>query len=92
LGVRTEDEILYEQQFASIPNMAFVPTVSQPTSDWTGFRGRVTDYLKSVGSDFPWLETEFYLCGNGGMITEVKALLSEKGVSKTSVHQEIYYK
>ncbi len=92
LGVRTEDEILYEQQFASIPNMAFIPTVSQPTSDWNGFRGRVTDYLKSIGSDFPWLETEFYLCGNGGMITEVKALLSERGVSKTSVHQEIYYK
>ncbi len=92
LGVRTEDEILYSDTFGAIPNMKFVAAVSQAGSGWNGFRGRVTDYLRTVGSDFSWLETEFYLCGHGGMINEVKALLLEKGVSKESVHQEIYYK
>jgi sulfite reductase alpha subunit-like flavoprotein len=92
LGVRSEDEVLYSDVFGAIPNMEFVAAVSQPSPEWNGFRGRVTDYLRNVGSDFPWLETEFYLCGHGGMITEVKSLLAAKGVSKESVHQEIYYK
>ncbi len=92
LGVRTEDEILYADTFGAMPRMKFVAAVSQAGPNWNGFRGRVTDYLKGVGSDFPWLETEYYLCGHGGMINEVKALLLEKGVGKESVHQEIYYK
>lgn len=90
LGVRTEDELLYEKDFEGRP-VRWVPTVSQPTGNWKGFRGRVTDYLRALAADFPWLETEFYLCGNGAMINEVKALLADKGVQKDSIHQEKYY-
>ena len=93
LGVRTEDELIYQDTFEQIPGMKFTPTVSQPKGQWSGFHGRVTDYLRSLKEgEFPWSETEFYLCGNGGMITEVKSILIEKGVSTESIHQEIYYK
>lgn len=92
LGVRTEDEILYADTFTKIPGLKFVTAVSQASKAWTGFRGRVTDYLRRQESDFPWLETEYYLCGHGGMIQEVKAMLLEKGLPKESIHQEIYYK
>ncbi len=92
LGVRTEDEILYAETFGSIPNMEFIPAVSRATENWKGFRGRVTDYLRGLDGSFPWLETEFYLCGHGGMINEIKTLLLERGVQKHSIHQEIYYK
>jgi ferredoxin-NADP reductase len=92
LGVRTEDELLYEETFGNIPNLKFVQAVSQPTEKWKGYSGRVTQYLSDLGDDFPWLETEFYLCGNGSMINEVKALLNSKSVAKDSVHQEIYYR
>ena len=59
LGVRSEDEVLYQDQFSAIQNMKFIPTVSQPSSTWKGFKGRVTDYFKVAGADFPFLETEF---------------------------------
>jgi ferredoxin-NADP reductase len=92
LGVRTEDELLYADLFNHVPGMKFIPALSQPNSEWNGFKGRVTHYLQTLGNEFPWLNTEFYLCGHGGMINEVKALLTEKGVTKDSIHQEIYYK
>ena len=98
LGVRTEDELLYHADLAGIPGVTLVETVTQPTEKWTGLRGRVTDYMRARsardahGADFPWLETEFYLCGNGAMISEMKRLLSEKQVPKDAIHQETYYK
>jgi ferredoxin-NADP reductase len=91
LGVRTESELIYVDEFKNMPNMKFVPAVSQPEGAWDGFKGRVTDYLRGLGSDFPWLETEFYLCGSGPMITEMKTLLGEKGVQKEHIHVEKYY-
>ncbi len=91
-GVRTQDEILYENELSNLSELKWVPALSQPVGNWSGFKGRVTDYLKSVESTFPWLETDYYLCGNGAMITEVKAMLLSKGVLKESVHQEVYYK
>lgn len=90
LGVRTEDEILYERDFEDMP-VKWVKTVSQPQGEWKGFKGRVTDYIRTLGADFPWKETDYYLCGNGAMITEVKAILAEKGVEKDSIFQEKYY-
>ncbi len=92
LGVRTENELLYRDTFGNSPHIEFVEAVSQASNQWMGFRGRVTDYIRNMTTDFPWLETEYYLCGHGGMIQEVKAFLLEKGVAKDSVHQEIYYK
>jgi ferredoxin-NADP reductase len=93
LGVRDEAEVLYDQEFGKTPGLEWVPAVSRPsTGAWSGFQGRVTDYLRSRGDGFPWLETEYYLCGGGAMIDEVKALLAERGVEKAAIHQEIYYK
>lgn len=91
LGVRSEDEILYAEELAKLPGLKWVPTVTQPSATWTGFKGRVTDYLRSLPADFPWHETDFYLCGNGAMITEVKAILTEKSVTKEAIHTEKYY-
>lgn len=91
LGVRTEDELLYIPDFENRSGVRWIPAVSQPRGEWKGFKGRVTDYIRGLGTDFPWLETEYYLCGNGSMINEVKSFLTEKGVPKDSIHQEKYY-
>jgi ferredoxin-NADP reductase len=90
LGVRTEDELLYLPEMEKVPGLTWVPAVSQPVGAWDGYKGRVTDYLRAQ-ADFPWLETEYYLCGNGAMIAEIKTLLAEKGVQKDAIHQEKYY-
>jgi ferredoxin-NADP reductase len=90
-GVREESEVLYLDELEGRKDLQWVTALSQPKGDWKGFRGRVTDYMRGLGADFPWLETDYYLCGNGQMISEVKALLTEKGVAKEAIHQEKYY-
>jgi len=97
LGVRGDEELLYDEELRAIQwpglNLKWVTTVSGTASDsYNGFRGRVTDYLRSLGSDYPWVETDYYLCGAGAMIDEVKKILADKGVQKDSIHQEVYYK
>lgn len=91
VGVRTHDELLYREELRTIPNLNLVETVSRAEDVWDGYRGRVTDYMRSLGPDFKWTETEYYLCGNGEMITEVVQLLTDKGVGKESIHKEKYY-
>jgi NAD(P)H-flavin reductase len=91
LGVRSEEELLYTHDFSS-EELKWVPTVSQPkTSEYSGFKGRVTDYMRSLHEAHPWQDTEYYMCGNGDMIKEMKAFLAEKGVLPDSIHQEKYY-
>lgn len=101
LGIRDEGELLYESELSkhvySTPEghsfeSKWVPCVSQPKGEWNGFKGRVTDYLRSLGDSYPWTDAEFYLCGAGQMIDEVKAFLTEKGVAKDAIHREIYFK
>ncbi len=94
LGVRSEDEVLYDSFFQAQPQARWVPMVSQPThpTAWTGQKGRVTDYLRALGKDFPWEQADFYLCGNGQMIKEVKGILFDHQVLKTAIHQEIYFR
>ncbi len=93
LGVRDEAELLYMEEMESLPGLKWVPAVSRPsTGKWTGFKGRVTDYLRTRGDDYPWTETDYYLCGGSAMIDEVKQILGSRGVIKESIHQEIYYR
>ena len=91
IGVRSEAELLYRDADLHFPGTPLIETVSQPGPDWKGLKGRVTDYIRSLPADTPWLETDYYLCGNGSMITEVKEFLTAKGVLKDSIHQEKYY-
>lgn len=90
-GAREESEILYEKELSEIPNMSWVSAISRPSPAWKGFKGRVTDYLRANEKYFDWSSTDFYLCGNGAMIKEVKAFLIGKGVAKEAIFQEIYY-
>ncbi|OFZ20474.1 MAG: hypothetical protein A2X94_10700 [Bdellovibrionales bacterium GWB1_55_8] len=92
LGVRTQNELLYVRELSGVKGLTFFPSITQASKDWQGFRGRVTEYFRSLDGEFPWGETDFYLCGNGPMITEMKELLLERGVDKKSIHQEIYYR
>lgn len=91
-GARHEDELLYDDEMRAEKSVHWAPAISRPTPKWTGFKGRVTDYLKTIESQVRWLETDFYLCGGEAMINEVKTMLVARGVQKDSVHLEVYYK
>ncbi len=92
-GARSEEDLLYTDELGhAIGPANVIQALSRPVGAWGGFKGRVTDWLRQNESSIAWGETEFYLCGNGAMIDEVKQILAAKGVEKTSVHQEVYYK
>ncbi len=93
LGVRTEKDILYDEDFRGLKNLVWVPCLSRDSQNHPGFfSGRVTQFLQKEESRIVWSETDFYLCGNGAMIDEVKTLLKARGVEKGAIFQEIYFK
>jgi ferredoxin-NADP reductase len=89
-GARTEDELILPGLFTSL-GLIEVNAVSRASSEYQGFHGRVTDYLKALSSDWPWFETDFYLCGNGAMVSEVRKHLRGRGVPDGHIHQEVYF-
>lgn len=94
-GARTGADLLYSKLFGERIGNQWISMISRPTAGESvadTHRGRVTDYLRNPGNSIIWSETEFYLCGNGAMIDEVKKILVDRGVEKTSIHQEIYFK
>jgi NAD(P)H-flavin reductase len=93
LGVQNESELLYQDELSQALNKSWIPALSRPnTLNWKGFKGRVTDYLRSLPASCSWKNTDYYLCGNGQMIEEVKDFLLKNAVLKTDIHQEVYYK
>lgn len=88
-GSRTENEILYPD----LENLGFevIRAVSQSAPTFTGFRGRVTDYLRQLPTSWHWHNTDFYICGNPEMVTEAKDILvSQRGVNPQSIFCELF--
>lgn len=80
-GVRNESEIYYREQLEKLRGellgFSFDYVLSRPSENWNGLKGYVQNHLDST--DFENRPTTFYLCGNGGMIKELKQkLLVEK--------------
>jgi NAD(P)H-flavin reductase len=76
-GVRSERDQYYITELESFkkqwPHFQYEFVLSRPSSSWLGKTGYVQNFI----SEFDYLRksTTFYLCGNGGMIKETKALL-----------------
>lgn len=90
-GVRHEKDVLYQEYFEEKMNsehFLFIPCISRPEGNWEGYTGRVTQYLEST---FDYTELcDFYICGNGSVIEEVKNLLLAKNVLKEHIFFEKY--
>ncbi len=89
LGVRHEEEILFEEEMRSLekqyPNFEFIPVISRPKS-WKGETGYVQDVIRRRFSDPK--DKEVYICGLVPMVNDLKATLSELGYSNESIHFE----
>lgn len=90
-GVRSEEDLFALDDLARYRgglDLSVTLCLSRPTPSWGGFTGRVTTALRSAP---PAPGAQFYLCGNGAMIEETRALLKEHGVDRSRVYVEKYY-
>lgn len=91
--MRSESDIYYEDHLQklkeALPNFTYEYILSRPSESWKGRKGYVQHFLNDV--DYKNTPTTFYLCGNGGMIKEVKQqLLEVDGLPKTSIWAEAF--
>ena len=90
-GLRSERDLYYQEELAvlqnRLPNFSWTTTLSQPTADWRGATGRVTPIVTAGVTSVSNLEV--YLCGNGGMIRDVRDVIRHKGLCP--IYTEQYY-
>ncbi len=92
-GLRHEEDIFLATEFARLaethPNFSFHITLSQPSEQWQGMRGRVTAHIYSEVGDLK--NCDFYLCGAGQMVSEVIPQLESLGVPRSQIKTELFY-
>ncbi len=94
-GVRDEGDLFLtdtlDRWAKELPDFGYEVCLSRPSASWTRPAGRVTAALAAALPVGVPPAGHFYLCGNGPMIEETKALLAERGVDRKRVHYEKYY-
>ncbi len=92
-GQRYETDIYWKEEFDLIasqhPSFSWKLILSKPTDAWQGLKGHVTEYVLQNEHDMQ--TSEFYLCGNKGMIEEVRTKLQEQGVPQAQIKTELFY-
>lgn len=92
-GNRTPSDAPYHDEWQALaarnPTFRYSPTLSQPSADWQGLQGRVTDALQSRKAEFPG--RTFFLCGNPEMVDDARKLLGVLGIPEADVHFEKFY-
>lgn len=92
-GVRSEKDIYCQKELEELTrelrDFKFEFVLSRPQEDWKGKKGYVQQFISEF--DYKNIPTTFYLCGNGGMIKEVKhQLLEIDGLEKNRVWAEAF--
>lgn len=92
-GLRLVDDVCLTEELdtlaARYPTFSYSISLSQPTADWTGLRGRLSESVP------PLLETlgakRYLLAGNGAMLEEMALALSDMGVVDKYIYKEPYF-
>lgn len=92
-GVRNESEIYYQAELeklkSELKDFNYEYVLSRPSEQWKGKKGYVQNFLKEF--DYQQIPTTFYLCGNGGMIKEVKhQLIDVDGIEAGRILSEAF--
>jgi CDP-4-dehydro-6-deoxyglucose reductase, E3 len=90
-GLRSQRDLYYQEECLELsrlhPRFSVVTTLSRPEPGWNGTVGRVTTFVDREIASVKNISV--YLCGNGGMIKEVTAILNGKGLCP--IYREKYY-
>ena len=88
-GVRDEDHLFCEQELAELSqkysSFSYTICLSRPHHPHNTYvSGRVTDYCASLPPS-AFADADVFLCGSRGMVEDMKAILTEKGVQKEHI-------
>lgn len=91
-GFRQEHNVFYQDYFENLankyPNFEYILSLSQPSGEWSGYKGRITEhYIKEVEKNKNFAG---YICGSKAMTDEVSLNLANLGVVKENIHYEQY--
>ncbi len=92
-GLRLPEDVCLVDELdelaADHPDFEYHISLSRAPAHWAGLRGRITHTAPPLVSGV--YDKHFVLCGNGAMITETYAALSDLGVPDTRIHREHYF-
>lgn len=91
-GAFTEEDLFWSQEFTSLVkthrNFTYTVVLSQPSPQWTGYRGWVQAFIDRVEN---FRERSVAICGNPDMVKDVQRLcLEEWGIPGEQVKTEGY--
>ena len=91
-GVRQEENLLYRAEFEGLAgqheNFQFAPTLTRPSSHWTGRTGRVQEHLDELlGAR---RDLDIYICGLKDMVNSVREELKTRGFDRKQIIVEKY--
>jgi ferredoxin-NADP reductase len=88
---RDERQIIFKAELdrmaGRMPRFRWIPIITQPTADWRGEHGRISDSLVTRELVNP-AGKRFFICGPAGFMTGVKEILNTLGVESSRVLQE----
>ena len=87
-GNRFLDQFHFYDEFNSLLGSNYIRCCSAE-EDPGVYPGRVTGYLKELGSLDPALK--YYLCGSAEMVVETRDILIQKGIHFDQINSEIYF-
>ncbi len=91
-GVRTEKDMYYQDHLnklkSQLQDFNWEYVLSRPQESWTGKKGYVQNFIEEY--DYLKIPTTFYLCGNGGMIKEVKHTLTAQNFDPQKIWVEAF--
>jgi ring-1,2-phenylacetyl-CoA epoxidase subunit PaaE len=91
--VRTEQDVFFKNELTTLQgrlsNFRYVLVLSQPGSDWTGWKGRLRREILEREVEKP-LESTFFLCGPPTFMELGRTLLKDIGVEPALILQESF--
>jgi glycine betaine catabolism B len=92
-GCRSPTDLIFGKAISALelrnPNLRVAITMSKPTPDWKGFRGRITkEFLLEAVPNLAARRVQ--LCGPPTMMDTIKVLLAEIGVTSENLKTEAF--
>jgi propane monooxygenase reductase subunit len=87
-GARTADDLFVleelERLAAALPDLTFVPALSDSAEGWDGEAGLITDVVDRMEGDLT--DVDAYLCGPPPMVDAAIALLERRGCPESRIY------